>query len=324
MNNLKSIIKKYLEIPEYFKDIYRYHKYANFGHNALKNERILLSMISKYYHIVEKGLSMPNSRFGFGVEVLNRLINYCNEYVVKGYNVNSNQFIHAITTLNEYINFHDQNDYNIEKELKNKIIELSSKVNYLYDKPYKNQATLEDFFKHSNSSFEEFAMSRYSVRNYTEKNIDIEIIKKCIQIAQKSPSACNRQPNKVIIIQDKKVIEDVLSLQSGNRGFGNLSNKLLIVTSEISVFSRSLEKFGPHFNSGMFSMSLIYALHNQRIGCCALNWSTTTSRDKKLRKLLGIPKDEYITLIISCGYPPNNFKYAPSPRIDFHNTYKII
>lgn len=321
MNKLKSLLKKYLEIPEYFIDLNRYHKYANFGHNAIKNERTLLSMISKYYHIVEKGLSMPNSRFGFGIEVLHRLIKYCNQYIQMGYNTNSNQFIHAITALNEYVKFHEDNNQIVDSRIKSQIVELSSRTNFL---PYNNETCREDFFEHSNSSFDKFAMSRFSVRNYSDKNIELDVLLRCINVAQKSPSACNRQPNKVIIIHNRKIIEDVLSLQSGNRGFGYLCNKLLVITSEISVFARSVEKFGPHFNSGMFSMSLLYALHNEKIGCCALNWSTTTKKDRELRKLLNIPNNEYITLLISCGYPPENFKYAISPRIELENTYKII
>src|SRR5690606_27746532 len=146
----------------------------------------------------------------------------------------------------------------------------------------------------------------------------------CIRIAQKSPSACNRQPNGVVIVDGKEMINKVLELQSGNRGFGFLSNKLLVVTSDISVFSRSFEKFGPHFNSGMFCMSLIYALHHFKIGNCALNWSTSYSKDKKLRELLKIEDNQYITLIIACGYPPDNFRFPSSPRRDLQSIYRIV
>jgi hypothetical protein len=33
-----------------------------------------------------------------------------------------------------------------------------------------------------------------------------------------------------------------------------------------------------------------------------------------MRKLLNIPENEVVLLVISCGYPPENFKMAASPR----------
>lgn len=321
---IKSRIKKNIELKEYFFDLLRYHRHANFGFNSTKTQATQLSMISKYYHIIEKGLTMPETRFGFGTEVLIRIIKYCNDYLDNSYDEKKLEFQHALNVLSEYREFHFMNDFVIDSNIDNSILELFKRVDVRESTSKQITTTKEEFFKYSNSSFDLFSKSRHSIRNYLDKDIDLDILIKCISIAQNSPSACNRQANNVIIVSSKDIIKNVLSLQSGNRGFGHLSNKLLVITSDISAFARSHEKFGPHFNSGLFSMSLIYALHFHKIGNCSLNWSTSYSKDKELRKLLAIPDNEYITLIISCGYLPDNVKYASSPRKVISDIYRII
>jgi nitroreductase len=62
-------------------------------------------------------------------------------------------------------------------------------------------------------------------------------------------------------------------------------------------------------------MSLVYALHFKGIGACMLNWSASKENDMELRKLIDVPDKEKITIIIACGYLPDTFKIARSPRM---------
>jgi len=102
---------------------------------------------------------------------------------------------------------------------------------------------------------------------------------------------------------------EVLELQNGNRGFGHLTNILMVITSNISLFTNN-EKNEPFLNAGLFSMTLLYALHFNMVGACLLNWAVTESNDKKLRELLKIPENEQIVVLIACGYLPDEFKIA--------------
>lgn len=56
--------------------------------------------------------------------------------------------------------------------------------------------------------------SRYSVRSFTKKNVDIEIIKEILQISKCAPSGGNIQPWKVYVVTGnakEKLIERALS-----------------------------------------------------------------------------------------------------------------
>lgn len=305
--------RKIYELKEYWADTYRYLKFANFGFNYKYNEDMYCYLITKYYHIIEKGLTMPETRIGFGKDALLRLVSYLKEYYSVGFNVERAEVIHAISVLNEYVFFSKVNNHTLSEAMLNSIAQLSIQYK-VPDKSAQHKVEKSLFFQSSKDGFEQFFLSRASVRNYTDRDIELDILKRCVALAMKSPSACNRQPNKVHVLKNRTLIDKVLLLQSGNRGFGNLCNTLLVVSVDIAAFYGSYERFAPHFNSGMFAMSLVNALHFFEIGSCVLNWSTTNQKDKEIRALLQIPDSEYVTVLISCGYPPDEFKVALSPR----------
>mgnify|MGYP003440705450 len=61
-------------------------------------------------------------------------------------------------------------------------------------------------------------------------------------------------------------------------------------------------------------MNLLYALHAHKIGACPLMWNGKQEQDKNLRKLLNIPNNEEIIMIVSAGYPQREFQYVTSVR----------
>jgi hypothetical protein len=63
-------------------------------------------------------------------------------------------------------------------------------------------------------------------------------------------------------------------------------------------------------------MNLLYALHYHQIGACVLNWCNSPKDDAKLRTIIHIDDNEYITLFIACGrVPDHSFSVAKSQRL---------
>lgn len=164
--------------------------------------------------------------------------------------------------------------------------------------------------------------SRHSLRNFVG-TIDLNDIKKAISIAQNAPSACNRQPSRAHIINDHSICEQILEVQTGNRGFGLLADKLIVLTSDLNVFLGPRERNDVYVNGGIYAMNLLYALHHCKIGACALNWCSTPEQDMQLRKIISIRPSETVILIIACGNVPANFKIARSPRNDISTVIKV-
>ena len=170
--------------------------------------------------------------------------------------------------------------------------------------------------------FGAFALSRYSVRHFADKEIGREEIEQAIRWAQKTPSVCNRQSCRVHVFHDEASRTLALSHQNGNRGFGHESRAVMIVTSDLQHFHNPSERFQCWIDGGMFAMSLIYALHALNLGSCALNWSATCDRDVKLRSAVGIPDSEVVIMMIAVGHLPETFSVAQSPRKQLHEVVR--
>src|SRR3546814_20513526 len=82
-----------------------------------------------------------------------------------------------------------------------------------------------------------------------------------VELALHSPSVCNRQASYVYCLQSREIIDRALSLQNGNRGFGHEIPCLLILCTDLSAFDTAGERYQHWIDGGMFSMSLVWALH---------------------------------------------------------------
>jgi len=79
--------------------------------------------------------------------------------------------------------------------------------------------------------------ARYSCRNYTDTPLTEEQIKAIAQAAVASPSAMNVQPWQIIIVKDKKMIDELDA--AGMKVFGAMDDK--------SVYNRMTERGGKLF-----------------------------------------------------------------------------
>lgn len=307
----------------YWEDIRRYKKYSN-GYLSPNKEKILQGKIIVTYHIIEKGLTMPDMRAGFGKDALNTLIGLCNTYIDKQCNQQDDHFMHAVKLLNEYVRVHREMAFALDPALVEKIRALSERTKVM-DTCSQLGSDNDEYFRHADSPFRDFAFSRHSIRNFIDKPVDRDLIMKAVEIAQKSPSSCNRQPNRVYILENKDNIQWLLESQKGNRGFGQLIDKVIILTAEVGVFNGFTERNEAFLNSGMYAMSLLYGLHYYRIGAVSLAYVRVSKEDdKKLRALCGIPDSEVVSMLIGCGHVPGKLSIASSPRYKVDKIVKVV
>lgn len=293
-------------------DAKMYVRYSN-GFHFNDNKKKMLDYLIVFYHPLEKGLAMSDCRLGFGQERVVKVINICNEYIRK-YKDMPPVLIDAIEVIAEYNQFHKSNNYRLDQKLQKHIDDLL--VGFQDIIPSSQLAfSRENFFLKSGSPFPEFASSRRSLRDYViNQAIDENVLRAAINLAITAPSTCNRQSVKVHLVKDKELVHKVLSMQSGNRGFGDRADKVLVITSDLQSWNVPGERFSPYIDGGIFAMNLLYALHYHHIGACPLNWSENVGRNKKLHQLLGISNHEIVIMMICCGMAPQEFKIVRSKR----------
>lgn len=273
-------------------------------------------LISLNTHIIEKGLTMPQMRPGFGQEVLRKLFALCRLWQ-ESFDKSDPFYTQAVRTILEYKAVHSELKFLFEESFAS---ELESFVKEHNDLDASCQPTFDNaaqFFSKNDANFPDFARSRHSTRHFSEEDIPVKRLLDAIDLAQTAPSSCNRQTTRVHIITDKTDIKKVLSLQNGNRGFGQSINKLLIITYYIPHYGTVNERHMGYIDSGIFTMNLLYALHYNQIGACTLNWCDSPKDEAKLRSMVPIDEKETITVIIGCGLLPNHsFSVAKSTRLE--------
>lgn len=164
--------------------------------------------------------------------------------------------------------------------------------------------------------FASLARSRHSIRHFSDAPVDPALIQRAIEIAQKTPSVCNRQSWRVYCVREPDLKQRVAQLQGGNRGFGEQIDTLLIIASDLHSFFAINERNQAYVDGGLFSMSLMYALHYQGLGTCALNWSADVRKDRRLKKVAGIPDCMNIIMLMAVGQLPDTLRVARSVRRD--------
>ncbi len=168
---------------------------------------------------------------------------------------------------------------------------------------------------------EQYFLSRYSVRDFKTDTVPKDLIYRTLQLAMKTPSVCNRQAWHVYHIDKRSTIDRALSLQNGNRGFGHEVPCLLVITSDLKAFDTSGERYQHWIDGGMFSMSIVMALHALGLASCCLNWSKGPIDDIKFRKLIKIKGSHSVLMMLAVGYASDNLKVCYSARKPIESIY---
>lgn len=280
------------------------------------NQRKLNALIIRQSHGVEKGLSLPNPEKNRGLETVTALIKNTKIYY-KNFGFDSTLAI-ALDNLHGYKAFNKNSSIDSIKKIIINIVNLSNEIkeydlnNRIQIGGWKNYSKNDWEKNNAEFNFKKFVSSRVSIRNFSDKEVDIKDINKSIEVAMKSPSHCNRQPWKVRIFKGKRK-DYILKFQYGNKGFSRSINTVLLVTGLVSSFTHK-ERTAAWIDGGLFSMSLMYALLDNQIGSCPLNTQYTVFQDNKLRKTVKLDDDEVPIMMIGLGHVKDNFIIANSPR----------
>lgn len=171
---------------------------------------------------------------------------------------------------------------------------------------------------------ENFFFSRYSVRDFSSVKVSPDQIKRVINLSLKTPSVCSRQAWHVYHIDNRDFIDEALKYQNGNRGFGHEIPCLLIITADLKAFDTAAERYQHWIDGGMFSMSIVMALHSLGIGSCCLNWSKGPIDDMRFRKKVAIKPSHTILMMLAVGYPKDDLKVCYSARRPSEEIYTYI
>lgn len=263
-------------------------------------------------HTIEKGMSMRNPKKGFGQQKVINLIKRLDRYADLYLSHDAEFITYPLSTIKNYIKYTKDSGVNIG-HIEESYRALLEKVGFDDVEGHAGicKETRNHILEECKKDFKSLLYSRHSIRYFSEKIPDIEIIEKALQIAQQTPSACNRQGWKTHVFFNEDSIK-LIKWQGGCRGFEEEIRCSILVTANLKAFL-SYEVHQAYVDGGLFAMNLINALHYLGLGTIPLS---TAFRCKKLRRLnmFGIHECEIPILIIGVGNLMEVFNIAASTR----------
>lgn len=317
-------LREYLRILKNFPKIFRYDwNWICFQlrrGNLVSTKDSDMAQLLVVSHVLEKGLTMPERRLGFGQDRVRMLLEMLNSFIQK-YGATPVQVQSSLNDLAEYLHIHETAQYQLPKDIIDGIKEVL-KFRVSSESTVSIKCTDAEYFV-DDVDFEKFAKSRRSLRYYSDKEVSMADLVESLQIAQTAPSACNRQSTRVKIIQSKEAKEYVLSIHNGTRGFGHRANKILLITSDMASWAPD-DRNMAFLDAGIYTMNLLYALHLKHICACPLNAGMDLKLSKELHDKLNIPPSEIPVCFITIGSAPEEFLIAKSERLSVEDVYTII
>lgn len=179
--------------------------------------------------------------------------------------------------------------------------------------------------------FQQLVALRQSVRKYQEKLVEKEKIDLLIQSVHLSPSACNSQPWKLIVV-DNPELKDKVARATFNKAIA--FNRFAVQSPVMVVFviekAKLIAQIGgavkdmeyPQIDIGIAAAHFCLQAAELGLGTCMIGWFN----EKKIKELLNIPDKKRIGLVISLGYPPDDYKLRlkirkPIEDICCYNSY---
>lgn len=312
-------IKTNMSIFEaYRKDYKTFKKYWIEGNINVNTTgyKILLDV-----HSIEKGLTSKETRY-FGVNKITNIIKCLKMYDSNNWNQDY-AYSMGMSILKTYTLFYEKNNW-VDRE------EYKLSKNFIEEKKYNELNTgcyeikKDDFIKNAQINYSKFLSSRHSVRNYLATRIKDDDVRKAIEMALMTPTACNRQMCKIYYINDAQIRNKTLKYAHGLTNFEIDTVNLFIITFDISSFCCLGDRHQGWFNSGLVGMNFVNALHSLGIGTCFIQFGNEYEEENEMKKIIGIPENEKVAVIISAGYYAETSTIPCSCRKQVDDIYKKI
>ncbi|MBQ8421357.1 MAG: nitroreductase family protein [Bacteroidales bacterium] len=154
--------------------------------------------------------------------------------------------------------------------------------------------------------FLELVNKRQSDRKYAPKPVAREHILKCLEAARLAPSACNSQPWKFIVVDDRAKLAEMSEAAIG-LGMNKFTVQVPVLVAVVQENMNLSAKAGSIVKSKDYSMMDLgiavehFCLQAAELGLgtCIMGWFD----EKKVKKLLGVPRSRRIQLLIALGHP---------------------
>jgi nitroreductase len=160
----------------------------------------------------------------------------------------------------------------------------------------------------------EAIFTRRSVRKYVPGPVSESLIEELLRAAMAAPSAGNRQPWHFVVIDDRKLLDEIPK-------FNKYAEMLKEATLAILICGDERLERGPGYyplDCSAAAQNLLLAAHGKGLGAVWLGIHPKEDRMVKMRDLVGVPDGIHPFALIAVGHPAE-----PAPRIDRFDPVRV-
>lgn len=282
----------------------------------------LSSWLVSAFHGVEKGMTMEAGKEGFARKKIPSMMAAIRQLENTGHASYATEG--ARGCLQAYVSFNDDLGMKIPDEYESEVrafVAGMKQEEFPGGSISLGRAQIEaatDF------DYDAFTQTRCSLRQFTGEAVDPNVLENAVRQALKSPRSCNREMRRVHAVYDPEMRDELLTYHSGNRGFGHRLGAVLVIASDLREFDMVGERNQGWIDGGIFAMSLVLALHANRLGSCMLNWSVDCEQDKRLRDAFDIPDHEAVITFLGVGQMLETFDVCASPSPNVEDVMSVL
>ena len=172
-------------------------------------------------------------------------------------------------------------------------------------------------------------IGRQSDRKYSDKPVENEKLGRIIEAGRMSPSACNAQPWKFVVVTEPELIVKIAEAASakllGMNGFVDQAQAIIVIVREkpnltSKVGATLKDKDYSLIDIGIATENICLQSKAEGIGSCIIGWFD----EREIRRLLSIPKTKRVELLITLGYSLSNQREKrrkPAEEVVSYNKY---
>ncbi|MFC1916035.1 nitroreductase family protein [Chloroflexota bacterium] len=148
---------------------------------------------------------------------------------------------------------------------------------------------------------------RKSVRNFLDRPVERKKVMACLEAARLAPSACNSQPWKFIVVDDRQLKNKLCRAAfSGIYSINAFCKKAPVIIVVISEKSKFIARIGELFRKtkyylidiGIACEHFVLQAEDLGLGTCWIGWFN----EEATKSILNIPYRKKIDILIALGY----------------------
>lgn len=159
------------------------------------------------------------------------------------------------------------------------------------------------------NDFLDICMRRQSCRNFADKPVEHDKLKKCIEAGILTPSACNSQPWSFVVVETPEILAEIAKCgqKFSPNAFLSKASAFIIVLEEHAFLNESVatildSQYFAKGDLGAATVQICLEAETQGLGTCIIGMYDRP----KLSDLLNIPPEKQFAAFIAVGYPADD------------------